>query len=73
MKRIAKNFFLFLIAIYQSMAFMLGGKHCRFFPSCSEYATQAIQKHDVWKGVLLICKRLLVCHPFSKGGYDPVP
>lgn len=45
---------------------------CRFYPTCSEYAKQAIQKHGLAKGLFLGIKRILRCHPFSKGGYDPV-
>ncbi len=46
---------------------------CRFTPTCSQYAKQAISKHGVFKGLLLAVKRLLRCHPFHAGGYDPVP
>ncbi|MGL4986387.1 MAG: membrane protein insertion efficiency factor YidD [Treponemataceae bacterium] len=46
---------------------------CRFYPTCSEYAYGVIEKYGIAKGFLLSIKRLLRCHPFSKGGYDPVP
>lgn len=46
---------------------------CRFYPSCSTYALQSIRKYGVIKGVHLATRRLLKCHPFHKGGYDPVP
>jgi uncharacterized protein len=46
---------------------------CRFTPTCSEYAIEAIQKHGAWKGTLLAVWRILRCNPFCKGGYDPVP
>ncbi len=46
---------------------------CRFHPSCSEYTRQAILTHGVFKGTLLGMKRILRCHPWSKGGEDPVP
>lgn len=46
---------------------------CRFTPSCSEYAAAAIGAHGLWKGVVLSLKRISCCHPFSGGGYDPVP
>jgi len=46
---------------------------CRFRPTCSEYSYQAIEKYGIMKGGFLGLKRLLRCHPFSRGGYDPVP
>lgn len=46
---------------------------CRFTPTCSEYAVEALQKHGAWKGSLLAIWRILRCNPFCKGGYDPVP
>lgn len=46
---------------------------CRFFPTCSVYAKQAIEQHGILKGLLLIIKRLLKCHPACKGGVDEVP
>ena len=46
---------------------------CRFIPTCSEYAMQAIEKYGAVKGSWLALRRLLRCHPFHKGGYDPVP
>lgn len=51
--------------------FMLN--HCRFYPSCSSYAIEAIDKHGIVKGSWLMVRRLLRCHPFNPGGYDPVP
>jgi len=47
--------------------------HCKYTPTCSEYAAQAIQKYGVVKGGLLAVWRILRCNPFAKGGYDPVP
>ena len=46
---------------------------CRFYPSCSEYTYEAINKYGIFKGCRLGFKRLLRCHPFTKGGHDPVP
>jgi putative membrane protein insertion efficiency factor len=45
---------------------------CRFYPSCSEYAREAVYRHGVWRGSWLIILRLLKCHPFHPGGFDPV-
>lgn len=47
-------------------------KVCRFYPSCSEYAYEAVEKYGVKKGFVLAFKRISRCHPFSAGGYDPV-
>ena len=49
------------------------GHHCRFVPTCSEYAMQALAVHGLGKGLLLTVWRLLRCNPFGKFGYDPVP
>ena len=46
---------------------------CRFVPTCSEYAMEAVERHGVIRGSVLAAGRLLRCHPFSRGGYDPVP
>lgn len=50
----------------------LKGPCCRFVPTCSEYAYQAISRYGPWKGSALALRRLLRCHPISRGGYDPV-
>jgi putative membrane protein insertion efficiency factor len=47
-------------------------KSCRYFPSCSEYGIEAVEKKGVVKGLYLTFKRIIRCHPFAKGGYDPV-
>ena len=61
------------IRLYQlTLAAVLGG-HCRFEPSCSHYATEAIERHGVIRGVRLAAGRILRCHPFARAGYDPVP
>ena len=62
-----------LIGAYRRYVSPLLGRHCRFYPSCSAYATQAIAKHGVARGGLLAVKRLLRCHPFHPGGVDHVP
>lgn len=52
--------------------FQAQGVQCKFYPSCSDYMVQAIQKYGCIKGVWLGIKRILRCHPFAKGGYDPL-
>jgi uncharacterized protein len=62
-----------IIRIYQLTLSPLLGPRCRFYPSCSCYAHTAIERHGVMRGTWLGVKRLLRCHPFAEGGYDPVP
>jgi putative membrane protein insertion efficiency factor len=49
------------------------GSHCRFFPSCSEYAIEAVQRHGALRGSWLGLRRVCRCHPWSAGGFDPLP
>jgi len=62
-----------LIVFYQKYISPLKPATCRFYPSCSDYAIQAIQKHGFYKGTFLALRRILKCHPYHAGGYDPVP
>jgi len=62
-----------LIRVYQVLFSPWLGQHCRFHPSCSHYAQEAIAEHGAWHGLYLAIKRLLRCHPWHPGGYDPVP
>ncbi len=68
-----KHIFVFLIQVYQHTLSRLMPSSCRFYPSCSEYGVQALQKYGVLKGSWLTLKRLGRCQPFHPGGYDPVP
>ncbi|MDD2421016.1 MAG: membrane protein insertion efficiency factor YidD [Heliobacteriaceae bacterium] len=60
------------VRFYQRFLSPLKGPTCRFVPSCSEYAIQAVEKYGLWRGLLKALRRLLCCHPFHPGGYDPV-
>ena len=61
-----------LIRAYQKVSRYMLPKACRFFPSCSDYALEAILKYGAWKGAGMALKRIFRCSPFSQGGYDPV-
>ncbi|HCG59696.1 MAG: membrane protein insertion efficiency factor YidD [Clostridium sp.] len=58
---------------YQKYISPLSGPHCRYVPTCSAYAIEAVEKYGTIKGGFLAAKRILRCHPFAAGGYDPVP
>ncbi|MDO4280551.1 MAG: membrane protein insertion efficiency factor YidD [Peptococcaceae bacterium] len=69
-----KKLLIGMIRFYQVyLSALKGGPSCRFIPSCSAYAIEAITKYGVLKGGALAIWRILRCNPFSKGGYDPVP
>lgn len=61
-----------LLKGYQYLISPLLGNRCRFYPSCSHYALEALRQHNLIKGSYLIFRRLLRCHPFHPGGFDPV-
>jgi putative membrane protein insertion efficiency factor len=63
---------IFLIKAYQNTLGFVFPQACRFYPSCSEYSIQAFERHGFFKGGWLSIRRLLRCHPFNPGGYDPV-
>ncbi len=62
-----------LIRGYQKYISPMKTSKCPYFPSCSRYGIEAIEKYGAFKGLLLAVWRVLRCNPFSKGGYDPVP
>ena len=64
--------FVYFIKAYQFLSRALQLKTCRFYPSCSQYAVDAIQKHGALKGGLMAAGRMVRCSPLSAGGYDPV-
>jgi putative membrane protein insertion efficiency factor len=68
-----KRFLLVGILIYKKIFSPFLGRHCRFWPTCSDYTAQAIEKYGAGRGLLLGARRLLKCHPFHAGGVDPVP
>jgi hypothetical protein len=70
---IIKKTLIGFINVYQSAFSIFFGPCCRFTPSCSNYAWQSVQRFGALKGTWLTLKRLLRCHPFHPGGYDPVP
>ncbi len=66
-KKIAKA----LIIFYQTFISPWLPSTCRFYPTCSQYTLEAINKYGLWQGILLGMRRVLKCHPFHPGGYDP--
>ncbi len=67
-----KNIAIKLIQVYRKLISPLFAKRCRFYPSCSEYAIEAIDTRGLVKGILLSIWRILRCNPFHPGGFDPV-
>lgn len=67
-----KTILIWAITFYRKYISPLKKPCCRFVPTCSEYALQAIQKYGAFKGSFLAIKRILKCHPFHEGGYDPL-
>lgn len=65
--------FTFLLKLYRLLISPLFGNRCRFYPSCSHYCEDAVKHFGFFRGGLLTIKRLLSCHPFHKGGYQPIP
>ena len=68
-----KKILIAMIRGYQKYISPAFPRHCRFEPTCSQYAIEAIQKHGLWKGTGLAAWRILRCNPFCKSGYEPVP
>ena len=62
-----------MIRAYQLIVAPILPPSCRFYPSCSHYAAEAIEQHGPWRGLVLALRRLLRCHPWGGSGYDPVP
>ncbi len=68
-----KKVLLALLRFYRTQISPAFRPCCRFTPTCSQYAIEAIERYGAWKGFRLACWRVLRCNPFCKGGYDPVP
>jgi putative membrane protein insertion efficiency factor len=64
--------FIYLITLYQKYVSPLLVNSCRFYPTCSQYAKQSLEKHGLVRGIFYSLIRLLKCHPFHPGGYDPI-
>lgn len=70
--RAPRSLVVFLLRLYQRWVSPAFGPRCRYYPSCSEYAVQAVQRFGILRGLVLATWRLLRCNPWSRGGFDPV-
>ena len=68
-----RNVFILLVKFYRKFISPLKQPSCIYTPTCSQYALEALERYGFFKGGYLSLKRILRCHPFSKGGFDPVP
>ncbi len=68
-----KKIILRMIRFYQRYISPMSPPSCRFYPTCSQYAIEAVEEHGAFKGSYLAIRRILKCHPLHKGGFDPVP
>lgn len=73
MDKLMRRLLIFILSVYKACISPLLGNHCRFYPSCSSYAMDAIETHGVIKGSYMAMRRLGKCHPWHEGGIDPVP
>jgi putative membrane protein insertion efficiency factor len=72
-KILLETIYILPIKLYKYLLSPWMGNNCRFYPSCSSYAEEAIKTHGVFKGTHLLYCRLIKCHPFGSSGHDPVP
>lgn len=68
-----KEMFLLIIAFYRKILSPLLPARCRFYPSCSAYCYEAVERYGPLRGIVLSFRRVIRCHPFNEGGFDPVP
>ena len=68
-----KRLLLLLIRFYRAAISPLFLPRCRYYPTCSAYALEAVTRYGAWRGGWMALRRILRCHPFHRGGYDPVP
>ena len=73
MQKFVQQFLIALIRVYRYAVSPLIGPVCRYYPSYSEYAMEALRTHGVIRGLWLTARRVCSCHPWNPGGYDPVP
>jgi putative membrane protein insertion efficiency factor len=71
--RLPARFLIAMIRLYRLFGSLWLGNQCRFHPTCSSYALEALEQHGALKGSWLAARRLSRCHPFCEGGFDPVP
>jgi uncharacterized protein len=72
MSTVARRIAVLPIRVYQIFISPMFGAHCKYYPSCSDYAVQAVQRFGILRGLVLAGWRLLRCNPWSRGGFDPV-
>jgi uncharacterized protein len=65
--------FILFVRAYQTVLSPLLPPACRYYPSCSNFAIEALERHGAWRGGWMATRRILRCHPFHPGGFDPVP
>ena len=70
--RLLAKLFIYMVRIYQKYISPMRGPTCRFYPTCSQYSIEAYKKYGAMKGTYLTIRRILKCHPFHPGGYDPL-